>query len=393
MSALCSASLYAQAPAGRGAAPPPPPATETVAPAIPGVVAAGTKVAIVKDGLRSSEGPILMPDGTTLFTEPGASRVYKIDKSGAMSVFIENTDRANGLALDSKGRLIATTADSIVVLHPTKEVIAKMPSRPNDLVVDKKDGIYFTLPSDKPSAVYYIAEGRQAEKLGEAASAHGIQLSPDEKTLYSADSSGEYLIAFDMQPDGKLTNKRNFGKYQGLTAPESHADGIAVDSRGPCLRGYRDRRPGVQHEGRAAWSDSDVAAPAEPRVRRTGQEDAVSAVASRRLFSVQMLCEGIHGQGEVRKTTDSRSGASPDALGLAERQPDQLKPGPDAITGTDHSTAPIGRSDEDRVSRATFIRPRMYVLASDLESSGAERSLEPALVARRPHRKDTAGPE
>ena len=233
LSALWSASLYAQAPAGRGNAPPPPPATETVAPAIPGVVAAGTKVAIVKDGLRSSEGPILMPDGTTLFTEPGASKVHKIDKNGTISVFLENTERANGLALDSKGRLIATTADSIVVLHPMREVLAKMPSRPNDLVIDKKDNIYFTLPSDKPSAVYYIPKGAgQPVKLGEAASAHGIQLSPDEKTLYSADSSGEYLIAFDVQADGKLTNKRNFGKYQGLPSPESHADGIAVDSQG-----------------------------------------------------------------------------------------------------------------------------------------------------------------
>ena len=89
---------------------PPPPATETVAPAIPGVVAAGTKVAIVKDGFQSSEGPILMPDGTTLFTEPGASKVHKIDKNGTISTFVENTGRANGLALDSKGRLIATTA-------------------------------------------------------------------------------------------------------------------------------------------------------------------------------------------------------------------------------------------------------------------------------------------
>jgi sugar lactone lactonase YvrE len=173
-----------------------------------------------------------MPDGSTLFTEPGASRVHKIDKNGNMTVFLENTNRANGLALDPKGRLIATTADSIEVLHPTREVLAKMPSRPNDLVIDKKGGIYFTLPSDKPSAVYYIAPGGQPVKLGEAASAHGIQLSPDEKTLYSADSSGEYLIAFDVQPDGKLTNKRNFGKYQGLPTKESHADGIAVDSEG-----------------------------------------------------------------------------------------------------------------------------------------------------------------
>ena len=153
--ALCSASMYAQ---GGAAAPPRPPATETVAPAIPGVVAAGTKVAIVKDGFQSSEGPILMPDGTTLFTEPGASKVHKIDKNGTISTFVENTGRANGLALDSKGRLIATTALTIEVLYPpaAKAVLAKMSTRPNDLVVDKKDGIYFTLPSDKPSAVYYI---------------------------------------------------------------------------------------------------------------------------------------------------------------------------------------------------------------------------------------------
>jgi len=215
-----------------------------VAPGIPGVVEKGTKVTIVKDGLRSSEGPVAMPDGTTLFTEPGASKVYKIDKSGALSVFLEDTNRSNGLALDSKGRLLATTADSIAVLSPTKSVIAKMTSRPNDLVVDKKDGIWFTLPSDKPSAVYYIAPGGgQPVKMGEAASAHGIQLSPDEKVLYSADSSGEYLIAFDIGADGKLTNKRNFGKYDGLNgAKESHADGIAVDSEG---RVYVGIQPGV----------------------------------------------------------------------------------------------------------------------------------------------------
>ena len=296
LSALCSASLYAQAPAGRGAAPPPPPATETVAPAIPGVVAAGTKVAIVKDGLRSSEGPILMPDGTTLFTEPGASRVHKIDKSGAMSVFLENTERANGLALDSKGRLIATTADSIVVLHPTKEVLAKMPSRPNDLVVDKKDGIYFTLPSDKPSAVYYIPKGGQPTKLGEAASAHGIQLSPDEKTLYSADSSGEYLIEFDVQPDGKLTNKRNFGGY-GLPSPESHADGIAVDSQG---RVYVGIATGVQVFSAKGEPLGVIPTSQRPQNLAFAGPDKKTLYLSggSALFSVKMLAEGYAGRAK-----------------------------------------------------------------------------------------------
>ena len=296
LSAVCSASLYAQAPAGRGAAPPPP-ATETVAPAIPGVVAAGTKVAIVKDGLRSSEGPILMPDGTTLFTEPGASVVHKIDKNGAMSVFIENTERANGLALDSTGRLIATTADSIVVLHPKKEVLAKMPSRPNDLVVDKKDGIYFTLPSDKPSAVYYIPKGGQPMKVGEAASAHGIQLSPDEKTLYSADSSGEYLIAFDVQPDGKLTNKRNFGKYQGLPSPESHADGIAVDSQG---RVYVGIATGVQVFSPKGEPLGVIPTSQRPQNLAFAGPDKKTLYLSggSALFSVKMLAQGYAGRAK-----------------------------------------------------------------------------------------------
>jgi gluconolactonase len=72
-------------------------------------------------------------------------------------------------------------------------------------------------------------------------------LSPDEKTLYVADSYGEYLVAFDVQPDGGLTNRRNFGKFAGVTKEErgfnSHADGIAVDSE---ARVYVGTLQGVQ---------------------------------------------------------------------------------------------------------------------------------------------------
>ena len=78
------ASAYAQ---GRQAAPPEPPAKETVAPGIPGVIAAGTKVVVVKDGYQSTEGAIVMPDGSVLFTEPGASRVHKIDIDASLADF------------------------------------------------------------------------------------------------------------------------------------------------------------------------------------------------------------------------------------------------------------------------------------------------------------------
>jgi gluconolactonase len=300
LSLLIVAPVFAQ----RGG-PPAPPATETVATAIPGVVAAGTKVKIVKDGFQSSEGPIAMPDGTTLFTEPGASKIHKIDKSGTITTFLENTDRANGLALDSKGRLIAVTALTVEVMYPeaSKAVLAKMPTRPNDLVVDKKDGIFFTLPSNKPSVVYYIPAGGQPTIVGEVRSPHGIQLSPDEKTLYVGDSAGAYLVAFDVQTDGKLTNKRNFGKYEGVKktegedGAESHADGIAVDGEG---RIYVGTEPGVQVFSKSGQYLGLIPTSQRPQNLAFGGPDKKTLYLTGRsaLFSVQMLSQGYKGRAK-----------------------------------------------------------------------------------------------
>ena len=44
---------------------------------------------------------------------------------------------------------------------------------------------------------------------------NGIILSPDEKTLYVANTLGAYVIAFDVQPDGSVRNERNFARLAG----------------------------------------------------------------------------------------------------------------------------------------------------------------------------------
>ena len=100
---------------GRGAVQPPP--TDTVAPAIPGVVAAGTPVHVIKDGFNGSEGPIALPDGSVIFSETTANRTIKIDASGTVSVFLENTGGANGMSFDTDGRLFATTYEGESMLY------------------------------------------------------------------------------------------------------------------------------------------------------------------------------------------------------------------------------------------------------------------------------------
>jgi len=245
--------VYAQQ---RGA--PPPPATDTAAPNIPGVVAGGTKVEVIKEGFQGTEGPIGLPDGSLIFTETNANRITKIDPNNATSTYLENTNGSNGLAFDAKGRLISvqTTAGQtkIGVLAPkgTEAVLAdsfegKPFGRPNDLVVDKKGGVYFTEPGPNATpgapppplapAVYYVPAGGRAMRVADGIERpNGIMLSRDEKTLFVNNTSGEYLLAFDIQPDGTVKNRRNFAKYQGAnrtdTGVSSGADGLAIDNDG-----------------------------------------------------------------------------------------------------------------------------------------------------------------
>src|SRR5262245_32889426 len=100
----------AQAPAAGqrgGQQPAAAPLTETTAVNIPGVIAAGMKITPIKDGFQGTEGPITLPDGSVIFTETNANRITKIDKDNNITNFMENTNGANALAFDSKGRLIA----------------------------------------------------------------------------------------------------------------------------------------------------------------------------------------------------------------------------------------------------------------------------------------------
>ena len=230
--------------------------------AIPGVIAAGAKIELLQtwDPEFGGEGPIAAPDGSMLFAHQDANKVARIDPSGRLSTYLEGTNRATSLGFDSKGRLIAAGSKppQVLVLAPQRSVLAEKYQgrpflRPKHLVVDRKDGIYFTdlipienqdrgpgkapkksdLPSGSPRAgVYYLKPGGQLLKVTEEVpEPNGIMLSPDEKTLYVTNLPGEAVIALDVKPDGTLGHARDFAAIPNVGAP-SRADGIAVDAAG-----------------------------------------------------------------------------------------------------------------------------------------------------------------
>jgi gluconolactonase len=315
---LCSVPFSGQ----RGAAPPPP-ATDTTAPEISGVVAGGTKVQVIKEGFQGTEGPIALPDGSLIFTETNANRITRIDKDNNVSTFLENTNGSNGLAFDAKGRLISVQTTpgqtKIGVIYPkgAEATLAdsfegKPFGRPNDLVVDQKGGVYFTDPGPNaqpgappaspplPPAVYYVPAGGRAIKVADGIERpNGIQLSRDEKTLFVNNTSGEYLLAFDIQPDGTVRNRRNFAKYDGATRNEngvtSGADGLALDSQG---RIYVAASSGVQvfsPEGKHLGTIPLSRAP--QNLAFAGADKRVLYVVGRgAAYRVAMLAQGFMGR-------------------------------------------------------------------------------------------------
>lgn len=231
-------------------------AADMSATAIPGVVAAGALVQVIKRDFEVAiNGPIGLPDGSgVLVTEILRSRVWKFDNDNRGSVLIDNSSGALCLAFDAKGRLIANQTmpaerNKLAVIYPKGQeaVLAdnfggKPFGRPNDLVVNRTGGIYFTDPGPNEGqakmghprtepAVFYIPPGgRTIMVSGDVPDPNGLVLSPDEKILYVADTSSEYVFAFDVQADGTLRNRRNFARLQ--EGAKAEADGMAIDNDG-----------------------------------------------------------------------------------------------------------------------------------------------------------------
>jgi gluconolactonase len=278
---------------------------DMVAPGIPGVVAAGTKVELIRSDFQNTEGPVALPDGSVIFTETRGSLITKIDKDGNVTPFLDNTDRANGLGFDSKGRLIAVKSLSVGVLYPKGSeatLAGPLESRPNDLVVSSKDWVYFTLPGHKPPAVFSISPDGKVAFAGEAPSPHGIQLSPDEKTLYIGDTGGASVVAFDVNPDGTLTNRRDFGRFKGIKETangrtDSHADGIAVDSEGrvyvATTQGVQVFSPKAEHLGIIPISQRGQ------NLAFAGPDKKTLYIAGQgAMWKVQMLSQGFKGRAK-----------------------------------------------------------------------------------------------
>ena len=239
----------------------------------------GAELEILADGFEWAEGPVWVPDQRfVLFSDVPKNRIYRWREGQGLDVWMEPSGYtgtvprggepgSNGLFLDAQGRLILTQhGDRRIarLLSPWErgpfvsepaifETLAdtyggKRFNSPNDLVLHSNGQILFTDPPygleggpDGPGreldihGVYRVTPSGVELLSDELSRPNGIALSPDERTVYVANSDPERALwmAFDLTDQGPLSGRVFFDATDQVGDERPGLpDGLAVDTKG-----------------------------------------------------------------------------------------------------------------------------------------------------------------
>jgi gluconolactonase len=219
-------------------------------PPVPGVGPAGP-VKKLEGKYAFTEGPAADASGNVYFSDIPNKTIHKIDATGKITVFRENSNSANGLMVNAKGEVVACEMEGAIVALSAdgkdRRVIAaeyegKRFNAPNDLVLDKAGGVYFTdpgfrapmpLPQGKTCVYYADAAGKVTRLIDDLPNPNGVLLAPDEKTLYVLPTGQKQMMAYPVEAPGKLGKGRVFCELeQAKAGGNGGGDGGTVDSKG-----------------------------------------------------------------------------------------------------------------------------------------------------------------
>ena len=196
------------------------------------------------------EGPVVLPDKSLIFSDVKANKLLKYDEKEGISVYLPVSHFQNGHTLDTKGNLIAASHGKrgiekfengkwIVLIDSYK---GKKFNSPNDCITHSNGDIYFTDPAfgirntqesyggtieqDGEYVYRYTPSSNTIVRLDTPfiKAPNGLALSPDEKTLYIADSQKAYnsndptlhahIIAYTLDKDNNLSQERIFATFR-----------------------------------------------------------------------------------------------------------------------------------------------------------------------------------
>jgi gluconolactonase len=222
-------------------------------------------------GLAFPEGPVALSDGAVLVVEIQRGTLTRVAEDGTQSIVAELGGGPNGAALGpdghcyicnnggfewhegrdgrvfpgeqpanyTGGRIERVDLKTGAVETLYEACNGERLKGPNDLVFDRTGGFWFTdhgktspRTRDRTGVFYAAADGSRIEEVIFPMEApNGIGLSPDEKTLYVAETPTGRLWAYAIASPGALDG--NVPRRMLAQRPDFHMfDSLAVDASG-----------------------------------------------------------------------------------------------------------------------------------------------------------------
>lgn len=197
---------------------------------------------LTKENLFSSniEGPAVDKKGNLYvanFRKDGTIGLVKPDGNVELFLMLPEGSTANAIQFDSKGDMFLadfTGHNVLKVDMKTKNISVYVHNdsfnQPNDICINKKDQLFASDPNWKQSTgkLWRIDKGGKAVLLtDQMGTTNGIELSPDEKTLYVNESIQRKIWAFDVDGNGNISDKRLFAEFNDFGF-----DGMKCDKEG-----------------------------------------------------------------------------------------------------------------------------------------------------------------
>lgn len=286
-----------------------------------------------------TEGAAAGPDGAIYFSDfaqpfdSGPARVHRFDpQTGETKVHVPDSGMGNGLMFTRDGRLMGCCASplgghrALVEFKAdgtVKVIVGKFEGKrfnsPNDLVIDRKGRIYFTDPKyvgpekmelDRFNVYRLAPDGSLQIATTGVTKPNGIILSPDQKTIYIAETdNGSATADLDEEPakkgsmtlkaasvaaDGSLGEMKtliDFGDQLGI-------DGMTMDTEGRIYAAVRsEKRPGIyvfSPEGKELAYVKTPSLPTNCCFGRAGEISRLYVTAGGGFYRIQTNATGYH---------------------------------------------------------------------------------------------------
>lgn len=186
------------------------------------------------------EGPAVDAEGNVYAVDYERNHtIGRVTPSGEASVFVDLPEgsRGNGIRFDSEGTMFVAdyTGHNVLAIEMDSrevEVFAHEPrmNQPNDLAIGANDLIYASDPNwgEDTGQIWRVdPDGSTTLLEADMGTTNGIEVGPDEETLYVNESVQRNVWAYDLSEEGEVSNKRvltEFSDY-GLDGMRTDVDG------------------------------------------------------------------------------------------------------------------------------------------------------------------------